>query len=327
MRITAIFPLLLAIVAFVLSMLCLFAGHKKGFMEDYHIITLNTSTLGHNLIPSSTNDDGPTPTSTSLGSFFSNLADDTADKVTDELNDIVNDVADELADKLGIHEWYSLHLMDMCYGEYKPNTTAPGASKNITRCTNATAMFHFDITKQLDSELELGPLNISLSDINWPDQIQDGLDALNAAMDATFILYCIGIAGAGLAIIASLVALFLHGSRLVSLGNWGLAGISFLALLIASIIVTIVQDKASDVINKYGNDIGAYAYKGTKYLIVTWVSVAAMFLALVAWTVEFCIGKRNNKREYTEKTTRHRGGFGGWRHRRSDEHALRRSGV
>jgi hypothetical protein len=146
-------------------------------------------------------------------------------------------------------------------------------------------------------------------------------------MDATFILYCIGIAAAGLAIIASLVALFLHGSRMVSLGNWGLASISFLALLIASIIVTIVQKKAADVINKHGNDIGVFAYKGRKYLILTWVSVAAMFLALAAWTVEFCVGRRNNKREYTEKTSAHRGGFGGWRHRRSDEHALRRSGV
>jgi general stress protein CsbA len=30
-----------AIVAFVLGMLCLFAGHKPGFMEDYHIVTVS----------------------------------------------------------------------------------------------------------------------------------------------------------------------------------------------------------------------------------------------------------------------------------------------
>ena len=279
------------------------------------------------MIPSGTSEDGPTPTSTSVGSFFSNLADDAKDDVVDTINDIGNNIADKLADELGIHEFYSLHLMDMCYGSYKPNTTAPGASKNVSRCTKTTAMYHFDIAEQLDSELQLGPLSLSLSDINWPDQIQDGLDALNAAMDATFILYCIGIAAAGLAIIASAVAVFLHGSRMVSLGNWGLAAISFLALLISSIIVTIVQKKASDVINKYGNDVGVYAYKGGKYLTITWVSVAAMLVALTCWTIEFCIGRRNNKREYTEKAARHPGRFGGWRHRRSDEHALRRSGV
>lgn len=145
-------------------------------------------------------------------------------------------------------------------------------------------------------------------------------------MDATFILYAIAIAAAGCAIIASLLAFFLHGSRLLSLGNWGLASLSFLAFLVASIIVTIVQNKASHLLNKYGNEIGLYAYKGVKYLTLTWVSVAVMFLAAAAWVVEFCVGRKNKKREYTEKggaTSR------GWfsRPRRSDEAHLRRSGV
>jgi heme/copper-type cytochrome/quinol oxidase subunit 2 len=162
-----------------------------------------------------------------------------------------------------------------------------------------------------------------LSDINWPSEIQDGLNALNTALDATFVLYAIGIAAAGCAILASLVALFLHGSRLISFGNWGLATISFLALLIASIIVTVVQSKATKLINKYGNEIGAYAYKGNKYLVLTWVAVAVMFLAMLAWVAEFCVGKRNRGREYTEKSS----GRGWGRSRRSDEAALRRSGV
>ncbi len=182
---------------------------------------------------------------------------------------------------------------------------------------------HFDISKQLNQELEIGPLHINLSTISWPSEIQDGLNALNTALDATFILYAIGIAAAGCAILASLVAFFLHGSRLISFGNWGLATISFLSLLIASIIVTVIQSKATNLINKYGNEIGVYAYKGQKYLILTWVAVAVMFLAMLAWVAEFCVGKRNRGREYTEKSSRH-----GWgRSRKSDEAALRRSGV
>lgn len=43
MRLTALIPLACAIVAFVLSMLCLFAGSKKGFMEEYHIVTVSLS--------------------------------------------------------------------------------------------------------------------------------------------------------------------------------------------------------------------------------------------------------------------------------------------
>jgi len=201
MRITALFPLACAITAFVLGMLCLFAGHKPGFMEDYHIISLNTSTLGHNLIPSETTESGPTPTATSVGSFFSNLAKNVTGEIEDEieeqLNDFVGDIADKLADVLGIDEWYSLHLMTLCEGEYSPNATHKGARKNVTHCTNQTAMFHFDITKQISQDLSIGKLNISLDDINWPDAIQDGLNGLNTALNATFVIYAIAIASQG----------------------------------------------------------------------------------------------------------------------------------
>ena len=40
MRFTAIFPLLCAIAALVLSLLCMFAGSKPGFMEDAAIVTV-----------------------------------------------------------------------------------------------------------------------------------------------------------------------------------------------------------------------------------------------------------------------------------------------
>jgi hypothetical protein len=232
-------------------------------------------------------------------------------------------VADKLAKELGIKQWYSLHLMDLCEGTYAPNATERGANLNVSTCSNQTAMYHFDISTVLSQELEIGPLHINLSDIDWPSDIQSGLNDLNAAFDATFVLYAIGIAAAGCAILASLIALFLNSSRLISFGNWGLATLSFVAFLIASLIVTIVQKKATHIINKYGNEIGVYAYKGVKYLTLTWVAVAVMLLAAAAWVVEFCIGRRIKGREYTEKTSNRTG----WRQRRSDEAALRRSGV
>lgn len=288
MRLSALFPLACAIVAFVLSMLCLFAGHKPGFMEEYHIVSVNTSSLGKNLVPTTTTSSGASPTVTSLGSLFSSIAHNVTSTIEGDFEGIIGDVANKLAKELGIKQWYSLHLMDLCEGTFTPNATDNHAQLNVTSCSNQTAMYHFDISKQLNSELEVGPLHINLSDVDWPDEIQNGLNALNTAVDATFVLYAIGIAAAGCAILASVVAVFLHGSRLISFGNWGLASLSFFALLIASIIVTVVQAKATDEINKYGNDIGVSASKGRKYLILTWVSVASMFLASMAWVAEFC---------------------------------------
>lgn len=59
------------------------------------------------------------------------------DKVKGEINEITGDVADELADRLGVSEWYSIHVMSTCDGDFKPNATSPGAGFNVTNCTNS----------------------------------------------------------------------------------------------------------------------------------------------------------------------------------------------
>lgn len=137
-------------------------------------------------------------------------------------------------------------------------------------------------------------------------------------MNATFVFYCIGIGAAGLAILTSIAAIFITG-RLFSFLNWGLASLCLLALAIASIIITVLQNKAAGIINKFGNDVGVYAYKGHKYLILTWVATAVVAIAMITWVGIFCIGRRQKGREYHEK-----GGFGKRsRHSESSEFARR----
>lgn len=303
MRGSALFPWLCSIVAFVLGILCLFSGHKDGYLEDYDIIRLNTSTLGHDLVPTSTSSSSSaTSTSNSISSFFSNLEHNVTVSLENDLGDIENDIADKLAEELGIQQWYSMHLMTLCEGMYKPNATARNARLNITHCTNQTAMYHFDIQTVLNQQLSIGKYDLNLSDLGWSDDIQNGIDSLNAAMDATFVLYCIGIGSAGVAILGSFIAVLGSGSRLVSFGNWGLTGISFVAYLISSVIVTVFQIQVAGIVHKYGNDIGLFLNRGTKFLIITWVATGCMFIACLAWVFEFFAGRRNmRKRLEAEK--------------------------
>ena len=58
-----------------------------------------------------------------------------ASEAASALDDIGDDIADQLADRLGIHEFYSLHVMDACEGDFKPNATAVNAGYNVTNCT------------------------------------------------------------------------------------------------------------------------------------------------------------------------------------------------
>jgi hypothetical protein len=89
MRPTALIPALFSAAALVLAFLCLFAGHKKDFMEDYHVLTLNTSRLGEGLVNGTLGQDDST-----LGSLW-NL-------VPDSIQNDVSGAAGVVADKLGI---------------------------------------------------------------------------------------------------------------------------------------------------------------------------------------------------------------------------------
>jgi hypothetical protein len=104
------------------------------------LLQLNTSTLGHNILSTATTSSGPTPTATSIGSFFSSIAHNVSNTIEGDINGIIGDVADKLAKELGIKQWYSLHLMDLCEGTFTPNATEKGASLNVSTCSNQTAM-------------------------------------------------------------------------------------------------------------------------------------------------------------------------------------------
>ena len=142
---------------------------------------------------------------------------------------------------------------------------------------------HFDISEQLSKELQVGNLHLSLSDIGWPSDIQDGLNGLNTVLSTLFILYIVGISATGLNIVTPPIVLLRERSRLGQFSK-GLASLSFLSLLAASIIITFVQFKAVDLINKYGNDIGVYASGGGEFMAFTWVAVLFMFIVVVADT-------------------------------------------
>lgn len=62
--------------------------------------------------------------------------DDVKDSVVDEVDDLVGDAVDGVANAIGISDWYSIHIMDTCEGNFKPNATAPSPSLNITNCTS-----------------------------------------------------------------------------------------------------------------------------------------------------------------------------------------------
>lgn len=96
--------------------------------------------LGQDLVP--TPRSGTKPTSTSggggIGGFLGGIeasvtaAVGSAETAASSWED---GLADKLASKLGIQEFYSLHVFDVCKGEFTPNATSPSPGYKVTNCT------------------------------------------------------------------------------------------------------------------------------------------------------------------------------------------------
>ncbi|KAF5989999.1 hypothetical protein FBULB1_358 [Fusarium bulbicola] len=298
-RFFVLLPLVLSMVAFILSMLCLFAGHKEGFMEEYSVARLNTSMIGHNVLD--TDSDASSNDNDEDDGFFGKVTDkwnEVKDDVKGKINDITGDVADKLADTIGISEWYSIHVMATCDGQYKPNATSPGAGYNVTNCTNSAPEKRFNLTEMLDKQLEVGPFQLNLADINWPDDIQDSIDLLNTALLVTFVFYVLAVGFSGLAMVASAGAFFLFARRGINAVNVILSGLAALVLLIASILVTVAGKKGVNKINDVGDGVGLSATVGNKFLALTWAAAALMIIAAIYWVMHLCLMRRERKRQW-----------------------------
>ena len=80
---------------------------------------------------------------------------------------------------------------------------------------------------------------------------------------------------------------------------WMLADISskiaFLALGIASAVSTVIAVKVVDAVNKYGNEIGVSAYRGNKFMAMTWAATAIMLLGSILWIIDCCVPRARRK--------------------------------
>ena len=184
-----------------------------------------------------------------------------------------------------------------------PNATISKSdiSKNVTSCSNRTAMYNFDPRQMIQRELnESGHGDIDLTDLGWPDEVDDAISALEVAGNAMFVLYCIGIALAGLALISALASIFFSG-RLSAFANIVIDMISFLAVGIASAIATAIAVKVADIINDKGERVGISAQKGDKFLILTWVATACLLVASLLWCFDCVFGRREKNRNRNRK--------------------------
>jgi len=287
MRGSAFVPLLLAVGAFVLSMLVLFSGHTRGFLQDVYVIKIDTARLGEGVtdIDRITDRFGIDDTPTNV-----DVLDDFLNDVKNKTEDKLEDLIDTAAHSIGLKDVYVAHIMTYCTGVVTGDEN--DNSTYITDCSKRKVPFAFDPISILQQDILNG---VTLDDVGFPTEtVEDVVGALQVAYKTMSMCYVLGIAFTGLAILFGVFGL--TGARMVELCTGLVAFMGFLLLGIASAIGTAIAIKIRDVINKHANDAGVYASDSKKYLGMTWGAVAAMLIASVIWSLLCCFGGDKSKR-------------------------------
>ncbi|KAG5928301.1 hypothetical protein E4U53_002709 [Claviceps sorghi] len=307
-RLVILLPMVLTLVTFILSMLALYAGHEKSFMEDYAIIRIDTSRIGHDILGASSDKNtkgGQKKNARGLLGDFKNWVSEKTDDAKGKINETTGKIADKVVKGLGIKEWYSLHVMNSCEGYWSPNSTVPDAGLNITNCSSFNPDDRFNLSKILDKEIDVGPIDFNLAEMRLDRgvrTVQEKLDKLSRAILSLFVIYTIGAGLSSLAFLCSIGAFWKPDLGRIVLVNFVVAAPGFLALFIASMIVTVAANTAVTAVNKLGGIIGLSAAKGTKFYTLTWVSTGFMGFVALFWLVQLCAVRRSTKRRgYSEK--------------------------
>jgi hypothetical protein len=193
-------------------------------------------------------------------------------------------------------------VLDYCSGAYEPQpvpnatVSASHIKRNVTYCSpHAGGHYNFTPGQALQHTLDETGTGVTLADLHWPAEIDQGVDDLHKAMDATLALYALAIVFAFLAMMGSLAA---YGAgnfcAAVTLGITAFLG--FLAFGIASGVVTAVAVKATQEVNKYGAAISVSANRGNGFLGLTWAATACMLVASLASCLGMCGGGRRSRR-------------------------------
>ncbi|KAI3322218.1 hypothetical protein HD806DRAFT_501395 [Xylariaceae sp. AK1471] len=285
-------PVLLSFVAFVLALIALLAGTgpQQEALEPYHIIAVNLTNFGQDLVATPTSS-SPKPTKTGDSSLWDQIvdgADDLGQDITDGINNITDGIADKIIEELGISEWYSLHLMTACEGMFAPNATNPHAWYNTTNCTAQEPGLRLNLSDILDHEIKAGPLNLNLNQLPVPEKVQDAIDIINNALMTLLVFYALASGFSGLSFLVSLAVLVLCRNKLTKRIVWAnivISAIGTLVLLIGSAIVTYVNSKGVQEINDAGKDVGISGIRGTKFITISWVAFGLMALASLYWSL------------------------------------------
>lgn len=142
----------------------------------------------------------------------------------------------------------------------------------------------YNISAVLDHQLRIGPFNLSLSHLQFSQELQDDLNTLHGITEAFAIMFIIGAGFTGLELVASVLSLYLvpRHERLALILNPALSSLAAFTLVLAGLVATIGAHTTVDKVNGAGADVGLSAAVGVEFEAFVWTGAGLMMVTL-AW--------------------------------------------
>jgi hypothetical protein len=204
-----------------------------------------------------------------------------------------NQLTTFIAKKLGLQDYYSIHMMDYCFGSYNLHSTSIGTT--VSGCSTRTVLFAFDPMPILQKALDKAGIGIAVEQLNWPQALQDGISQLKLIAHIAFATYSLAISLCFCTIIACgyWMSPYSHGSRRIVALTLTISGAAFGSLMCASVMVTILMEKGEFHAGKYGRLMGITVFRGNGYLGLTWAAMLMALAGMVTVGGECC--RRRNR--------------------------------
>ncbi|KAK3319315.1 hypothetical protein B0H66DRAFT_266292 [Apodospora peruviana] len=271
-----------ATVALIFILIALTGGRSANYLESVNIISFNMTGLGQNLVPDPSAASNPIPKGKDCGGgLLGKVCDgagDAFDKVQGAAGDAVDAVTGFAKDKLGIKDYYSIHLTDLCQGDFNKDR-----DPLIESCTTPFKTDEMNIIDLLTEQVKAA--GIDLEKLGFVKELNDAFDKIPKFLAATgyfFVTVCVFLVLCGAATAAAAVL----SMPIIGTVALGLAGLTWLIALIGVLILTVVQMEVKSKVNEKGNKIGIFASSGGVLLFLVWTgiillsgNVATLFLA------------------------------------------------
>ncbi|KAM3522533.1 hypothetical protein MY4038_008576 [Beauveria bassiana] len=313
LRLSAVVSLVFTLISFILAAITLFAGRNTGTLENYAVLRVNTSMapkavieFGLNQLTGSNSMRSIEELTSRSNSWLDSLTSDVGDflgdiekKITNAfthgIDSVVGDAVATAKRQLNISDWYSLHVLGTCQGDYTPNATVSNPGRRTKGCRE-DVRHRFNIAEVLDQQFQIGNRNVSLGDLEWTNSIRDQVNGINDDLYSLVIVLSLAFGLLGAALFSTVANVVWPAKKSLVLATLVLTTLASSIIMGASIAVTVQTSRSTSELNRRAKRIGIETSRGNPFLFIIWTLMAFTTIVSLSWQALYLLVRRDARR-------------------------------